>query len=108
MDIVILGFIVIALIISFTEYKLHSDARYRSGYNDGWVDCHKAHKQFEMSLDDELVLHIMKKAIKSYLRNKKYVDKEALESIEDVIDFAEFKHIVHYLAVYRKENIERE
>ena len=108
MEITILGFIIIFVILHFTATKIADNKKYHRGYNNGWDDCIKAHDNFELSPDDELVLYIMKKALRAYLRDKKYVDKEALEEVESVDNFRDFKHVVHYLAVYKKENIERE
>lgn len=108
MEFNLLCLLLVGLIIYFTFTKISEDKKYHSGYNKGWDDCLKTYENFEMSPDDKLVLYIMKKAIKSYLRNRSYIDQEALEEIDNVDNFRDFKHIVHYLAIYKKENTERE
>lgn len=107
MDIIII-FSLVILVCAEVLYATRNNRHYNNGYLNGWKDCYHAHKQFEMSPDDMVILYIMKKAFKSYIRNKKYIDKNDLDAIDTIEDFKEFKHLVHDLAVYRKENIERE
>lgn len=83
------------------------DNAFEKGHEEGWDDCYKAHKQFEMSEDDVLVLEAMKKALKEYIRQKKYVKDEDRKALNDVKDFEQFKHLVFLTCIYRKEMANR-
>ena len=108
MEFIFLSFPLAIAIICNTAYHIAKLKKYNNGYNDGWDDCVRTYRQFEMSYEDELVLEIMKKSFRSYMRNKKYVDKEDLNEINSIDNFHDFKHAVHEIAIYRKENLERE
>ena len=83
------------------------DNAFEKGHEEGWDDCYKAYKQFEMSEDDILVLEAMKKALKEYIRQKKYVKDEDRKALNDVKDFEQFKHLVFLTCIYRKEMANR-
>lgn len=83
------------------------DNAFKRGHEEGWDDCYKAYKQFEMSEDDVLVLEAMKKALKEHIRQKKYVKDEDRKALNDVKDFEEFKHLVFLTCIYRKEMANR-
>lgn len=97
--------ILLAFIIVITSVII--DNTYKRGHEEGWDDCYKAHKQFEMSEDDMLVLEAMKKAMKEHIRQKKYVKDEDRKALNDVKDFEEFKHLVFLTCIYRKEMANR-
>lgn len=104
---VLLGTIAIwsAFILVITSKK--ADNAFEKGHEEGWDDCYKAYKQFEMSEDDVLVLEAVKKALKEYIRQKKYVKDEDRKALNDVKDFEQFKHLVFLTCIYRKEMANR-
>lgn len=83
------------------------DNTFEKGHEEGWDDCYKAYKQFEMSEDDVLVLEAMKKALKEYIRQKRYVKDEDRKALNDVKDFEQLKHLVFLTCIYRKEMANR-
>lgn len=104
---VILGTIAIWLAFILVITSRIVDNAFKRGHEEGWDDCYKAYKQFEMSEDDVLVLEAMKKALKKYIRQKKYVKDEDRKALNDVKDFEEFKHLVFLTCIYRKEMANR-
>ena len=65
MGILGLSLVLVSVIIYFTISRLTDTKKYYKGYNKGWEDCCKSYNNFEMSPDDELVLYIMKKALRA-------------------------------------------
>lgn len=104
---VLLGTIAIWLAFVLVITSRIVDNAFKRGHEEGWDDCYKAHKQFEMSEDDILVLEAMKKALKEYIRQKKYVKDEDRKALNDVKDFEQFKHLVFLTCIYRKEMANR-
>ena len=104
---VILGTIAIWLAFVIVITSRIVDNAFKRGHEEGWDDCYKAHKQFEMSEDDILVLEAMKKSLKEHIRQKKYVKDEDRKALNDVKDFEEFKHLVFLTCIYRKEMANR-
>lgn len=104
---IFLGIIVIFMAFVLVVTSSLVDNTYKKGHEEGWNDCYKAYKQFEMSEDDVLVLEVMKKALKEHIRQKKYVKDEDRKALNDVKDFEEFKHLVFLTCIYRKEMANR-
>lgn len=104
---VLLGTIAICIAFVLVITSRIVDNAFKRGHEEGWDDCYKAHKQFEMSEDDILVLEAMKKALKEYIRQKKYVKDEDRKALNDVKDFEQFKHLVFLTCIYRKEMANR-
>ena len=104
---VLLGTIAICIAFVLVIISRIIDNTYKKGHEEGWDDCYKAHKQFEMSEDDMLVLEAMKKAMKEHIRQKKYVKDEDRKALNDVKDFEQFKHLVFLTCIYRKEMANR-
>lgn len=100
---IILALLVIIMIFGMFISLYSLDVHHKYGYDEGWDDCYKAHKQFEMSEDDYLVLDAMKKALKEYIRRKKYVKDEDRKLLNEAADFEQFKHVVFLTCIYRKE-----
>lgn len=104
---VVLGTTAIWLVFILVITSRIVDNAFKRGHEEGWDDCYKAYKQFEMSEDDMLVLEAMKKALKEHIRQKKYVKDEDRKALNDVKDFEEFKHLVFLTCIYRKEMANR-
>ena len=84
---IFLGIIAILMAFILVITSRIVDNAYKKGHGEGWDDCYKAYKQFEMSEDDVLVLEAMKKALKEHIRQKKYVKDEDRKALNDVKDF---------------------
>lgn len=100
---IILSILTIIMVFGIFISLYSVDVNRKRGYDEGWDDCYKAYKQFEMSEDDHLVLDVMKKALKEYIRRKKYVKDEDRKLLIEATDFEQFKHVVFLTCVYRKE-----
>lgn len=99
----ILALLIIIMLFGIFMSLYSLDIHHKRGYNEGWDDCYKAYKQFEMSEDDYLVLDAMKKALKEYIRRKKYVKDEDRKLLIEATNFEQFKHAVFLTCIYRKE-----
>ncbi len=104
---IVFGMFAIALIFFLVVTSKIIDNAYKRGHDEGWEDCYMAHNQYEMSEDDKLVLEAMKKALKEYIRKKKYVKEEDRKMLNNIEDFNEFRHLVFLTCVYRKEMAQR-
>ena len=100
---IICGIVIMLFTIETVVFITVIDKTYERGHREGWDDCYLAHKQFEMSEDDDLVLDAMKKALKEYIRKKKYVKDVDRKSLDDIEDFEQFKHFVFLTCICRKE-----
>jgi hypothetical protein len=72
-------------------------------YDQGWEDCERAHKHFEMSNNDEAVLKILKEAVKDYAKKTDAYERGDIKAIDGIEDFGELKRGVWEIFVYRKE-----
>ena len=100
---ILLGMLAICATVELFIVINIKDNTYKKAHEEGWNDCYRAYKQFEMSEDDILVLEAMKKALKEYIRRKKYVKEEDRKALDAIEDFEQFKHFVFLTCVYRKE-----
>lgn len=100
---IVFGMFAIALMFFLVVTSKIIDNAYKRGHDEGWEDCYMAHNQYEMSEDDKLILEAMKKALKEYIRKKKYVKEEDRKMLNDIKDFKKFRHLVFLTCIYRKE-----
>lgn len=63
------------------------------GYNEGWEDCEKLHKGWQMSEDDEVVLKHLKSALRAYIGTKRYQRKGDIKRIVQTRNFDELREI---------------
>lgn len=71
-------------------------------YSEGWLDCVKAYKHFEMTADDEIVLKHLKSALRAYIDAKGYRQKGDVKRIAQIKDFEELRHTTWEICCRRK------
>lgn len=87
----------ILLIFAVLIIALHAVSKMNSRdewYEEGWRDCEKAHRLFEMTNDDKLVLKHLKSAFRAYMDANGYRRKGDVKKLSKIEDFGEFKHFV--------------
>lgn len=61
-------------------------------YSEGWHDCVKAYRHFDMTKDDEIVLKHLKSALRAYIDTKGYRQKGDVKKVSQIKDFDELRH----------------